>query len=323
MTMTATRNLVAGYPAEKLAVLCPTILRIILDDTKIYPLNLQPGLSDWELQDAERVLRLIMGPGPFLGIAGVMLVSGRKRAGKGLFSNVFAWKVKRYFGKKILSDDKCPPLFGSYTLFNSERLMADIEMMAEEAESEEDGTGRKKRKSKLSSSKMKNYIKEWTTTTGEALMHNALIKKDEFWKDMNKRRPMDPMNLMFGGILKTIYHIDGFVVGVIQRVEDLDRFTCLPDVNIHAKCTWCKDRLNTVMVTIYHVEWSIARQALIPVTKRPTVLFIDGNAPQPQLGGLRWFDAFYSKNAPNVASFMRKSDRERFQKDEEEDDDDE
>ncbi|MDG6912635.1 MAG: hypothetical protein JRN35_06080 [Nitrososphaerota archaeon] len=300
MTTTQSRT-IAEYPVERLAASCPLILSILLDEDKIYPLDLRPGLSDYELQDAEKIVRVIKGNGPFLGIAGVMLVGGLKRSGKGLFANAFGWKLKRYFGKSVLRDNHAPALFGDYTFFNSDTLNTDVAEMASIASEDT---------KKLSSAQLKQYVKSWSTDKGQVLMQDAIIMDDEFWKDMSNRRPMDPMNIMYGGVLKTVYHLDAFVLGTIQRVHDLDRFTCLPDVNLHAKCVWCGDNLpNTTSVTIYHVEWNASRQELVPVDLKATTRWlVDGGEPREQLGGKRWFDIFYSKNAPDISSFMRKSD---------------
>jgi len=273
----------------------------------LYSVELNPGLSDWEVNDAWALIRWLKGAGPFFGIAGTMLVSGPRRQGKGLFANVFAWKVKRYFkGKKILRDDHAPALFGEYILFNEDTLLAEVEAMSEVAETNTEETSNGK-KTKMTAAARKVKLNEWRTSgQGEIVIQNSVILKDEFWKDMNKRRPGTMMNLLFGGMLKTCYHIDTLVVGIIQRTDDLDRFTCLPDVNLHVKCTWCdiRERPDTTRVAMQHVQWSAAQQRLIPLDGRPFVIYLNGATPQEALGGLSYFDLFHSKNAPNMRSLV-------------------
>ena len=276
----------------------------------LYSVELNPGLSEWEVADAWALIRWLKGNGPFFGIAGTMLVSGPRRQGKGLFSNVLAWKLKRYFKfKKILRDDHAPALFGEYTLFNEDTLLGEIEAMSDVAEEDDRGKkedGKDKKLSKRAKrAVLATQINEWRTGEhGEVMMQNSVIVKDEFWKDMNKRRPSSTMNLLFGGLLKTCYHIDTLVIGIIQRVDDLDRFTCLPDVNLHVKCTWCdiRERPNTARVSMQHVQWSVARQRLIPLDKKPFVIYLNGAMPRAELDGHSYFEIFNSKTAPNLRS---------------------
>ncbi len=117
----------------------------------IYSVELNPGLQEREVQNAWDILRWIKGYGPFLGIAGTMLVSGGMRQGKGLFGNTLAWMIKQYFrGKRVLRDDLPADLFGEYTLFNEDRVLRDVATMSEiaEAESYKDGKAPKSAKEK-------------------------------------------------------------------------------------------------------------------------------------------------------------------------------
>lgn len=268
----------------------------------IYSVEFNTGLQDWEMDDAEKIIRWLKGSGPFFGVAGIMLVSGPPRQGKGVFSNVLAWKIKRYFkNKHILRDDRPTSLFGDYTLFNEDTLMADVADMSEVAESELPREARKA-KDKV---KLQQSVEKWRSERGMILLQDSVMLKDEFWKDMNKRRPMNPMNLVFGGLIKMWGHLDMLLMGVVQSYHDLDRFTCLPWVSHHAKCTWCSDTPSTVTVNLYHVRWSEGRQKLIPVSAKPTRIFIDGNKPRKELDGMRYFDIFNSKSTPNLASLGR------------------
>jgi hypothetical protein len=266
----------------------------------LYSIELNHGLSEWEVEDAWRVLRWIKGNGPFFGFSGTMLISGPRRQGKGTFGNVLSWKGKRYFkGKHVLRDDHPTALYGPYTFFNEDTFVADVAAAADVAE---DDIPRESRKV-ADKAKMASMVNEWRSSErGQVMMQNSIILKDEFWKDMNKRRPMNPMNLLFGGVLKTVYHLEAMILGIVQRVEDLDRFTCLPDVNLHAKCRWAGN--NTTRVTLWHVEWSASKQQLIPTEDRPIVIYLNGAVPQAQLGGHSWFEIFNSKAAPNLKSLM-------------------
>jgi len=280
----------------------------------LYSVELNEGLQEWEVEDALRIIRMIKGNGPFLGVAGTMLVSGDPRQGKGIFGNVLAWKVKRYFKfKKVLRDDHPTALFGDYVFFNEETLIADVANMSDVAE-EDIPKEAKKSKDKT---KLVDSMSKWVAGQGSVIMQNSVMLKDEFWKDMNKRRPMTPMNLMFSGLLKTAYHIDLLTIGIVQTPSDLDRFTCLPWVTMHAKCVWCSSLPDTTEVTFYHVKWSPVKQKLIPIPptdKKPIRIFLNGGLPRAELGGARYYDIFKSRSAPNLKALGSKTDFKDFRR---------
>jgi hypothetical protein len=263
-------------------------------EESLYSLELNPGLTSAEREEAESIVRWLQGNGQFYGIAGLMLVTGMPRQGKGLFSNVLSYKVKRYFkGKHVLRDDHPTSTYGPYTLFNEDVLMEDIARMKEIAT----GDVPKEAKSAKQKAEMIKDVKEWQSSRGEVMFKNAVAVLDEGWRYMNNRRPMSPMNLTLSGIIKMWGHLDCMLMILAQRQHDLDRFTCLPYVTHEARCVYCKDRPNTVQVMFYRVQYSSARQALVPVDK-PTRIFVDGGKMRPELGGKRYFDLYRSKAAP-------------------------
>src|SRR3989304_9464901 len=223
----------------------------------LYSVTLNARLQGWEVEDAWGVIRWLKGDGPFFGVSGVMVISGPPRQGKGLFGNVLAWKIKRYFAsKRVLRDDRPTSLFGEYVLFNEDTVMANIAQMSEVAEAEVP------RDPRTASGKaaLRRSVEKWNTAQGEVALQNSVLLKDEFWKDMDKRRPASTMNLVFGGFIKMWGHLDMLLLGIIQAYEDLDRFRCLPWVGMHAKCTWCSSLPDTTEVNLYHVRWSVNRQ---------------------------------------------------------------
>lgn len=273
----------------------------LIYDEGIYSVTLKPNLQEWEVEDAWRLLRWVKGIGPFLGLAGTWLVSGPPRQGKGLFTNVVTWKIQRYFeNKRVLRDDLWPDEYwDNCNLFNEDSLLTDLATMSDITE---EAVAKSIKKGTIGS---KTRVMEWISGRGNILLQDAVLAKDEFSKDMNKRRPGTAMNLMLSGVLKTAYHLNLLTLGIVQEWRDLDKFTCLPYVNIHSKCTWCRTLENTAQVETYHVRWSHHRQELIPITKRPLVVNLSGDFPlsrhDPKLKG-NYFDLFYSKSAPNLKS---------------------
>ena len=269
---------------------------------KLYTLELNPGLTESEIEEAHDIVRWLQGSGSFYGIAGLMLVTGMPRQGKGTFGNVLAYKIKKYFsGKRILRDDHPKSLFGSYTLFNEDTVIDDVAKMNQIAKDDVPKDAR----SKKQKAELVEDIKKWTTEKGEVMLQNSIVLLDEFWRYMNNRRPMSPMNLALSGLIKMWGHTDTLYMGLAQRQHDLDRFTCLPYVTHEARCCWCKDRADTVQVMLYRVMFSMAKSSLVPVDK-PTRIFVNGGKMRPEIGGKRYFDLFNSKSAP-MFQFKTKS----------------
>lgn len=259
----------------------------------LFKVDINPNLTPAEREEAEKIMDWITGTGEFLGVAGFILVTGLPRQGKGTFSNPFAWKIKRYFGKRVLRDDHPKALFGSYTLFNEDTLIEDIAKMSQIAK---DDIPKEARGTKQQAT-LKKAATNWVTERGEVFIQDAVVLLDEFWRYMEKRRPMNPMNIALSGLLKMMYHTDTLYMGIAQRIDELDRFKCLPYVTHEARCQWCEDRATTVRVSFSKVAWSAGRGRLIPVGKKRNI-YVDGGRPREELGGQRYFDLFNSKSAP-------------------------
>ena len=87
----------------------------------LYGLELNDGLTDLEMQFAERLAFLCRG---------VMIVHGQPGCGKGTFGTYLAWKIRRIFkGKRVLLDYMPKKLFdydydnNRYKYFNADMMM--------------------------------------------------------------------------------------------------------------------------------------------------------------------------------------------------------
>ena len=259
-----------------------------------------------ETEDALAILRILQGPRQFYGIAGLMLVLGDTRTGKGLFSNVWAWKIRRYFkGIRILRDDHPSPIFGEYTLFDEETLTSDLEKMAEVAKT---GSIVKRGKVKLAS---RELVETWQSTKGQVMMQKAVCMLDEYWRYMNNRRPMSNMNIALGGLNKMWGHTETLYIGIAQWEHDLDRFTCLPWVTHVVRCQMSMLQPGAVEAHLYHVKFNKSTERLVMLDKKPTRITIDGMKERPELGVshiesdgtvhfYRHVDLYYSKPAPMI-----------------------
>ena len=259
----------------------------------IYHLDLNPELTDWEVQDAARIVRWLKGSGPFFGIAGHMLVVGPPRQGKGTFGNILTWRIARYFGKHVVRDDKPMDIWvdtvGAYTRFNDDTMNEDIARMEVVADrdqvSTEDG-----KKAKLSKEQKeirhKQAVERWSTENGEVMLQDAVVLLDEYHRYVDRRRPGSSTLLALGGLIKMWGHLDMLLIGLAQSVHDLDRFRILPYVTHVVKVqmyTGSERPLSTVEIDLHRVRWNSQREQFVDSDKK-TKIYLDGAAPLTQLG---------------------------------------
>lgn len=248
----------------------------LFDDTGIgdnlFELELNPGLTDEEIEDAQRVARMSRG---------CMLITGMPGAGKDLFGNVLLWKLKWLFkGIRTLRDERPRSLFGAYTLFDEDSLLEDVARMEQIAK----GDIPKETRSKKAIKQLTEQIGKWHTAKGEVMLQGAALLLTEFWRYFHNRRPMNPMGILLGGVIKTWRHLDLLIIGIAQQKRELDRFSCLPYITHEVRVSWMASRSDTAECHLYQVRYIGTRGVLEVVSKKPTVYYVDGAKPRPELG---------------------------------------
>lgn len=207
---------------------------------------------------------------------GVCIVVGDPGSGKDLFGNVIAYKVKRYFPwKRILRDEKPRALFGKYAgLFNEEVLVGDLAKMQEVAV----GVSAVRKRDVLQQASDK-----WVTERGAVLLKDSLLYLVEYWHYCYRRDPMNPMNTTMGGIHKEKRHIDTLIIGSVQTIRDLDRFTCLPWVDWRVTCVRSRVNLTGFTYFVEKVKYDRRMDMLIPVGV-PFPMSFDAGKPRNYIG---------------------------------------
>lgn len=243
-------------------------------------LTLAEGLSDAEYEEAMWMASLSRG---------VMIVTGSPRSGKDLFGNVFAWKMKRYFNKQILRDEAPRRLFGDYIPFDRNTINEDIQEM------EEIILERSTNKVKIQ--RMSMLADDWLEHKGNKILRNNVLYLTEFGGYMDRRRPMNPMNIFLSRILRRWGHLDLLVIGTTQLKSELDIHRCTPFVTHEARCKWSMLRENTGNYAIVRVK-TITPTGAVEIGGKPIQYRIDGGLPREVLGGKRYFDLYNSKSAP-------------------------
>ena len=263
----------------------------------LYVVKLRPGLTPEEVEDARHIMRWLRhANGQSYGIAGIMLITGPPRAGKGLFGAWLSYKIKKYFaGIRVLTDERMGELFGDYTFFNDEILLNDIAIMNDIAGKDivpEAKTAKQKEA-------MREMVTNWETEKGAAMFQRSVARMTEASKYLDKRRPGMMILMLMNQMLKMFGHTETLYLLDTQFVDDLDIYRCLPLVTHHAKCNWCRGREDTVQVSLHKVQWSRSKQQLVPAGSAIPI-FVDGGKYRAELGGKRYYDLYQSKGAPRI-----------------------
>jgi len=228
------------------------------------------GLTDIEKKQAVALFRL------FNELWGLCIVKGPPGAGKDVLGNYLAHKVGRLFPhKRILRDEKPRRLFGPYAgLFNEQVLAEDLKRMKEYA---------KGLKGEKASAALDRAADEWASSRGNVLLKNSLLYLTEYWKYVPCREPHSPMNKAMGAVHRMKRHFDCLIVGTVQLVRDLDKFTCLPYVDWEVTCA--RSTLNTTgfVYSIQKVRYQRRLDLLVPLGS-PYILPVDAGKPRTYLG---------------------------------------
>ena len=149
---------------------------------------------------------------------------------------------------------------------------------------------------KLNQKQLTGLANKWVTEAGIVKLQNAVLVKDEIWKDMHNRSPFNPMGRTLAGILKLWRHLDLLVIGMAPRKDELDVKACLQYITHEVRCEWLVNKENTTRAHIYPVRF-ITGKGNFRMSGKPFFFDIKGDEPREALGGKRYFDLYNSKNA--------------------------
>jgi len=242
---------------------------------------------------------------------GLMIASGDPGSGKGLFSNSFAWKMRRYFGKKLMLDYAPRPLMDMnaphpYEFFDVDLFVEEMNKMHEVSR----GVDIRKRAVEnadiISNTDIPFNYDEWLETHGKIRFQNSILVLDEFHRYMSKFRQTSNMNMYVGGLIRLWRHLDILIIGVTQNAnDDLEANRCLKYVSHDVRTQWCAFRKDTTICQIYPMKY-ISGAQVIQVAGKPFQMIVDGGKPRPALGGKRYYDIYPSKNIMSLSANNRK-----------------
>lgn len=234
-------------------------------------------------------------------VRGVMLVTGPPGAGKGLFGTVMAWKLRRYFkDRRILLDYKPKPLFDEnaiepYTLFNGDFMLEELNKMAKASGTESVS----KEYSKEKISKVRELSEVWTNTQGAVLLKNAVLGLDELKRYFHNRRPMNTLGVLMGHIVTQWRHLDLLIIGMTPYKREIDAISFLPYVTHWVRCSWSMTRPDTTDAQVYRARF-VGTTGIFEAVGKPITIHIDGGKAREELGGMRYYDTYNSKDIKNL-----------------------
>ena len=246
----------------------------LYDESKGYDadinVRLAPGLTEIEQRQARTLYNL------FNELWGVCIVTGDPGSGKDTFGNYLSYILKRYFPwKRVLRDERPRRLYGEYAgLFNPRVLKDELQRMNEVAS----GAGLTKYDSEL-----EKAADQWVAESGKVLLQNSVLYLTEYWRYVYKREPHSPMNKTMGGVHKMKRHMDCFIIGTVQLVTDLDRFTCLPWVDWKVTCVRSRADSTRYSFIVEKVRYDRYKEILINVG-RPFIIPLDAGKPRNFIG---------------------------------------
>jgi hypothetical protein len=174
----------------------------------LYGLELNDGLTDLEMQFAERLAVLMRG---------VMIVHGQPGCGKGTYGSYIAWKGRRIFkNKKVILDYQPRILFdygyddNRYKYFNAELMMDEVDRMAQKADAPLPRTLEANLKAKDEEA-ARVLASTWAKTKGEVLMRDSIWELDELKRYLHNRHPNNRVGIQIGYIIAVWRHLDYFV----------------------------------------------------------------------------------------------------------------
>lgn len=261
---------------------------------EIYDTQLNDGLEDWEVADA-RKLAMIFG-----GFRGMVIVTGKPGAGKGLFGNTISWRIKRYIkGRKILRDDRPRELYGAYIPFNEEFVINELQKVGGARSSIPKEISRRKKK-ELDA--LATVTASWMEKRGKLLLADTVMLLDEFKRYFHNRRPFNPMGILLGTHIITQWrHLNTIIFGMAPFKRELDAISLLPYVTHEVRCSWMLSRPNTAKCDVHFTKW-VSSQGVLDVSRKPITIYIDGAKPQKQLGGQCLFDLYNSTSKDTLAN---------------------
>lgn len=238
---------------------------------KGYGLPLNPNLSQNEIIEAEYLRQIMFG---------LWAVTGPRGSGKDLFTHTIAYKVRRFFGVRILLDHRPKRLFGGYTFFDPHYLLAEVKKMARQA-GRELGVEKDFEKWKA---ELANATDAWLDEFGEVTFQDGFLVLGELKNYWYKRRPHNPLGVLLGRIVTAQRHLNLVIAGSTPFENELDEYACLQYATCFVSCAQMISDPSTCQMTIRPKTLVTPDSIISNITTKALPYEINGKQPRPCLG---------------------------------------
>ena len=249
----------------------------------LYGLELNDGLTDLEMQFAERLVTLMRG---------VMIVHGQPGCGKGTYGTYIAWKGRRIFkNKKVLLDSQPRRLFdygyedNRFKFFNADMMMDEVDRMAIKVEKSlrRDADVELKENSKEWET-AKVLSQSWAKTRGEVLKRDSIWELDELKRYEHNRHPNNRIGIQIGYIVAVWRHLRLLCLGMCPNINEIDYNGFLQYVTHEVRPEWCTRWKPHTSKCIIRRKSHVSTDGVVKFESKPYPLFINGGRPRPEIG---------------------------------------
>jgi len=222
---------------------------------------------------------------------GAGFVSGLPRSGKTMFMAFMAYVAKKYFDIDSVSDThmfRSPQEGGSALLYNSFKYMDDELLLIEENKMlkvSKEFRDKFNVDPEFRANTVNNLWAEYEKISKISL-HRKLILYDEVYQKMEKRRPHDPMNILYGQQLKQYGHYYSLFLLAAPKLDECDS-RLGNNICLEISTWWEKYRKIKVDGADYAVQVNTAHYSIRDRDSRAYL-------PRLHLEGLKWWPLIYS-----------------------------
>ena len=248
----------------------------------LYGQQLNDGLTDMEMSFASRLSFLCRG---------VMIVHGRPGCGKGTFGAYMAWKIRRFFGKRVILDYEAKPIFdygyetNRFKFFTAETMMDEVDRMALKAETTSQPIKRDMETLKgADKEKVDRLSESWAKTRGTVLMKDSVWELDELKRYLHNRHAFNRVGIQIGHILSQWRHLRLLCLGMCPNMEEIDVKGFLQYVTQEVaplQCTrWKPNTFKCIIRRTAH----ISNNGVVAFSPKDYPIYVDGGKPRPEIG---------------------------------------
>jgi hypothetical protein len=248
----------------------------------LYGLRLADGLTDLEMQFAERLATISRG---------VMITHGNMGCGKGVFATYVSWKMRRIFsGRRVILDYEARKTFdygydrNRFKYFGMDMMMDEVDRMADMADNNISRDPELKPLHGIEKETAEILAQKWADTNGKVLMNDAVWVLDELKRYLHNRKPNNRVGMQISAILTQWRHLGLLCVGMCPNINEIDYNGFLQYTSYEVRPRWCTRWKPHTTKCIIRRKTSVSNDGVVIFDSKPYVLYVNGGRPRPEVG---------------------------------------